>query len=118
MPSISYDISDFVEGYLREYIKDMPGNAGQEALIRDLYINPYARINIRIAGRDIDVNAEAYPTIYSSHPEAIEIILQDMEGALEEFLERLSDGGDIVGEMDLIKTIQSDYIDKAFEDLF
>jgi hypothetical protein len=69
-----FDITDKCEKFIRESIKDMPGNAGQESLVKNLDIDGYCYIEYD-AG--IPVAEATYNwDIRSNHPEAIKEIIE------------------------------------------
>lgn len=69
-----FDITDKCIAFMRESIKDMPGNAGQETLVKDLEIDGYCYIDY---DSDIPLAEATYDwNIRSNHPDAIEIIIE------------------------------------------
>ena len=69
-----FDITDKCIAFMRESIKDMPGNPGQEVLVKDLEIDGYCYVDY---DADIPLAETAYDwNIRSNHPEAIEIIIE------------------------------------------
>jgi len=86
MPSFSFDISEFAIDWVKQSIKHLPGNPGQEALVKDLDIQCSCIITVDIAGRSASENVDGTIRLNSSHPEAIEQIIDKGEQAFEEFV--------------------------------
>lgn len=97
MPTFKFDITEKALEYAQGIMNDMPGNAGQIALVNSLNIDAQAVVNVRIAGDQVDVDPEYQIKIDSAHPEAIEQIIDKGEQAFEEYAERASDILDLVG---------------------
>jgi hypothetical protein len=118
VPTFTYDISQYAEDYVRDSIKDLPGNAGQETLVKDLNIDLSCDITVHIAGSEVDTEANGNINFNSSHPDAIEQIISIGEDNFTEFLDKLShvDFGAYAG-LDIIETIRQDAIDQAFGEL-
>ena len=69
-----FDITDKCRSFIKESIKDMPGNEGQEVLVKNLDIDGYCYIDY---DSDIPAAEATYDwNIASSHPEAIEKIIE------------------------------------------
>lgn len=118
MPTFRIDVSDQAEGYVRASIKNKGGNSGQDTLLADLGIDCNAVVTVRIAGDEVDTQAEGNIKFQSSHPEAIEIILAGAEDTFQEFLSRLEDeSGEPYNGLDIIQTIRQEAIDEAFDEL-
>lgn len=98
MPEFKFDITEKALEYAQGIMNDMPGNAGQVALVGSLNIDAQAVVTVRIAGNKVDVDPEYDIKIGSSHPEAIEQIIDKGEQAFEEYAERASD---ILGLVDI-----------------
>lgn len=97
MPTFKFDITEQALEYAQDIMDGMPGNAGQEALVASLDIDAEAVVFVYIAGLQVDVDIEYDIKIGSSHPEAIEQIIDKGEQAFEEYAERASDILDLVG---------------------
>lgn len=91
MPTFKFDVTEKAINYAQGVMNDMPGNAGQVALVGSLNIDAQAVIVVRIAGDQVDVEPEYEIKIGSSHPEAIEQIIDKGEQAFEEYAERAAD---------------------------
>jgi|DEB19_MinimDraft_3_1074340.scaffolds.fasta_scaffold129809_2 hypothetical protein len=91
MPEFKFDITEKALEYAQGIMDDMPGNAGQESLVNSLDIDAQAIVVVYIAGDRVDVDVEYDIDISSSHPEAIEQIIDKGEQAFEEYAERASD---------------------------
>jgi hypothetical protein len=64
-----FDITDKCRSFIKESIKNMPGNEGQETLVKNLNIDGYCYIDYE---SDIKAAEATYDwEITSSHPEAI-----------------------------------------------
>ena len=85
MPTFAFDVTEKCVAFMKETIKDMPGNPGQETLVRDLdYSGCRFTVYVEVSFLDqIDISSEYDINIYSNHPEAIEIIIQTAEEAGE-----------------------------------
>jgi hypothetical protein len=69
-----FDITDECEKFIRESIKDMPGNNGQETLVKNLDIDGYCYIDYEAS---IPVATAIYDwDIESTHPDAIKEIIK------------------------------------------
>lgn len=97
MPTFKFDVTEKAVQYAQGIMDDMPGNAGQTALVGALNIDAQAVVVVHIAGDQVDVSPEYDIKINSSHPEAIEQIIDKGEQAFEEYAERASDILDLVG---------------------
>ena len=97
MPEFKFDITEEALDYAQGTMDVMPGNPGQEALVNSLDIDASAIVFVNIAGDRVDVDVEYRIKIDSSHPEAIEQIIDKGEQAFEEYAERASDILDLVG---------------------
>ena len=97
MPTFTFDVTEEAIEYSQSIMDSMPGNAGQEALVGSLDIDASAIITVYIAGPLVDVDKEYEIKINSSHPEAIEQIIDKGEQAFEEYAERAADILDLVG---------------------
>ena len=97
MPEFKFDITEKALEYAQGIMNDMPGNAGQVALVGSLNIDAQAVVVVRIAGDQVDIDPEYAIKISSSHPEAIEQIIDKGEQAFEEYAERASDILNLVG---------------------
>lgn len=91
MPTFDFDVTEEATNYAVENMQKLVGNAGQEALLEALYIDSYAIAHVHIAGDQTDVEVEYDIYFDSSHPEAIEEILNEGEQAFQEYAERCSD---------------------------
>lgn len=71
---LKFDITDKCRSFIKESIKDMPGNEGQESLVKNLDIDGYCYIeydsNIPLAQATYDWEMK------SAHPDAIRIIIE------------------------------------------
>jgi hypothetical protein len=97
VPTFKFDVTEQAIDYAQSIMDVMPGNAGQEALVSSLDINAEAIIFVYIAGDRVDIDPVYDIKIDSSHPEAIEQIIDKGEQAFEEYAERASDILDLVG---------------------
>jgi hypothetical protein len=97
MPEFKFDITEQAIEYAQSIMDVMPGNAGQESLVGSLDIDAQAIVVVYIAGDRVDVDPIYNIRISSSHPEAIEQIIDKGEQAFEEYAERASDILDLVG---------------------
>jgi hypothetical protein len=97
MPEFKFDITEQALEYAQDIMDAMPGNAGQESLVASLDIDAQAIVVVYIAGDRVDVDPIYNIRINSSHPEAIEQIIDKGEQAFEEYAERASDILDLVG---------------------
>lgn len=71
---VLFDITDECEKFIRESIKDMPGNNGQETLVKNLDIDGYCYIDYEAS---IPVATATYDwDIESNHPDAIKEIIK------------------------------------------
>jgi hypothetical protein len=86
MPSFDFDVSEYAVNYIRECIKDLPGNAGQEVLVQDLEIDCVCIITVEIAGRSATEEISGSINFRSNHPDAIEQIIEKAEDHFEEFI--------------------------------
>jgi hypothetical protein len=69
-----FDITDKCRSFIKESIQDMPGNEGQTTLVKNLDIDGYCYIDY---DSDIGQAESSYEwDIKSSHPDAIEQIIQ------------------------------------------
>jgi hypothetical protein len=105
MPIYTFDITDKCISFVKESIKDMPGNAGQETLVNDLsYAGSrfLASVNLELDG-DVSVSSNYLFRTYTPHPEAIEIILDEAEKNAE-LITRQSE---ILGPWDLTEAIET-----------
>lgn len=91
MPTFDFDVTEQAIRYVTENISDMPGNAGQQALVDNLDIDAYTLVSVHIAGQNADVSVDYDIKFNSSHPEAIEEILNQAEDYFQEFSERAAD---------------------------
>lgn len=118
MPSFTYDISNLAVEYVQASIKDMPGNPGQETLVKNIDYNCNAQITVHIAGDVVDTTADGNIRLDSNHPEAIEQIISAGEQNFNELIDRLSkESFNAYQGLDLIETIRQNNIDQAFGDL-
>lgn len=125
MPSFEKDLSQLAIDYVRESIKDMPGNPGQEALLQDLKVDCYCIGTVEISGQDVDVSVEGNIKFYSNHPEAIEIIIKAGEDNFEEFKEVIMKptfrnrfiGFVGLNDSNVLESLREDIIDEAFRSL-
>lgn len=97
MPTFKFDVTEKAVEYAQNIMDEMPGNAGQETLVASLDIDAQAIVVVYIAGDKVDIDLEYDIKIGSSHPEAIEQIIDKGEQAFEEYAERASDILDLVG---------------------
>lgn len=98
MPTFKFDVTEKAVQYAQGVMDDMPGNAGQVALVGSLNIDAQAVIVVHIAGDEVDVSPEYDIKIASSHPEAIEQIIDKGEQAFQEYAERAADILNLVDE--------------------
>jgi hypothetical protein len=69
-----FDITDKCRSFIKESIKDMPGNEGQTVLVKNLDIDGYCYIDYDSDLKDAEATYEW--DIKSNHPEAIEQIIK------------------------------------------
>ena len=118
MPTFDIDVSRQATDYVAASIKDMGGNAGQDALIQALEIDCAATVEVHIAGNQVDTTADGNIKLNSNHPEAIEQIISAGEDNFLEFLDKLSSGSaSAYNGLDIIRTIRQDSIDEAYKNL-
>lgn len=118
MPTFDIDVSRQAADYVAASIKDMGGNAGQEALIAALEIDCAATVEVHIAGDQVDTTADGNIKLNSNHPEAIEQIISAGEDNFLEFLDKLSSKSESAyNGLDIIRTIRQTAIDEAYNDL-
>lgn len=118
MPTFDIDVSKQATDYVAASIKDMGGNAGQEALIAALEINCSAVVEVHIAGDQVDTQADGNIKLTSNHPEAIEQIISAGEDNFIEFLDKLSSESESAyNGLDIIRTIRQTAVDEAFKEL-
>jgi hypothetical protein len=89
----TFDITDKCIKFVAQAIKDMPGNPGQETLVKRLINEAYGRVLVDVniddnEGVDIQVDGEIHWR--SSHPEAIEIIIATAEDNTELIVDQAS----------------------------
>jgi len=94
MPQYRFDITQKVIAFGYESIKDMPGNPGQEVLVERLPKEASGQVDLVVTTTEIPIGRNtievptrfaAEGTIYwrSSHPEAIEQIIDEAEARVE-----------------------------------
>lgn len=98
MPTFAFDVTEKAQDYALQTMEKMTGNEGQAALVSSLNIDAYARVEVRIAGADIDTDVDYDINITSSHPEAIEEIIAEGEQAFQEYAERAAEILNLVKE--------------------
>jgi hypothetical protein len=81
MPTATFDITEKAIDFIHYTIKGMPGNAGQETLVKRLVesgIDGTMTVTVTVDAGDIEFEAESDNNLqYSSdHPEAIEVIMK------------------------------------------
>jgi hypothetical protein len=97
MPSFTFDLTEQAIDYTLKNIKDMPGNNGQQQLIDNLEIDAYCITKVDISSNfDVDIQTEYDIKFNSSHPEAIDIILNIAEESFVDFSERIDSFTDVV----------------------
>jgi hypothetical protein len=114
MPSFSFDISEFAVDWVRQSIKDMPGNPGQETLVKDLDIDCSCFITVDIAGRSATAEADGVIRLNSNHPEAIEQIIDHGEESFEEFIYYINNLNEAPNYLAQLKF---NYISEGFDSL-
>lgn len=118
MPQFTYDLSDVAINYVKESIKDMPGNSGQEVLVEDLEYYCNAELVVYIAGDFVDSVLGGDLVLRSNHPEAIEIIMEKAQEHFEEFRDAMNKESFFAySGLNILETIRQNYIDEAFGDL-
>ena len=118
MPTFDIDVSRQATDYVAASIKDMGGNAGQDALIAALEIDCAAVVEVYIAGSQVTTQADGDIKLRSNHPEAIEQIISAGEDNFLEFLDKLSsESASAYNGLDIIRTIRQTAIDEAYNDL-
>lgn len=118
MPDFSFDASEFAAQYALASMEGKAGNAGQEALLGNLQVDCTCTVTVYIAGSQVDTEAEGEIEFYSSHPEAIEIILAEAKEKFDEFIDKMSSTSFLAYMgFDLIETLRQDYIEQAFDSL-
>lgn len=118
MPSFDIDVSRYATDYVANSIKNLGGNAGQEALIAALEIDCSAVVTVHIAGDAVDTKGDGYIKLTSSHPEAIDQIMGVAEDNFLEFIDKLgSESFSSYNGIDVIRTIRQGAIDEAYQDL-
>lgn len=98
MPTFKFDVTEEATAYAQGVMNDMPGNAGQTALVGALNIDAQAIVEVHIAGDEVDVTPQYDIKIASSHPDAIEQIIAKGEDAFQEYAERAADILNLVAE--------------------
>lgn len=79
-----FDITDKCVAFMKESIKDMPGNPGQEVLVEELdYSGCRFTVDVELFGQDVEISSDYQINLRSNHPEAIEIIMNTAEEAGE-----------------------------------
>ena len=93
MPTFDFDITERAVEYMAENIRPMAGNEGQTSLIESLIEDSdYSSVvSIRIAGTIIEIDNRYDIDLKSSHPDAIEDIMDKAEQYFQEYSERASD---------------------------
>jgi hypothetical protein len=84
----TFDITEKCVAFMKETIKDMPGNPGQEALVEQLdYSGCEFTVDVEYVGfgsaADVDISSDWKINLRSNHPDAIEIIMKEAEEAGE-----------------------------------
>jgi hypothetical protein len=86
--SKTFDITEDCIAYMRASISGMPGNAGQETLVKNLEIDGFCYITYTVDDFEVSAEATYEWKITSSHPEAIEIIIKEAYSRGEEIAKR------------------------------
>lgn len=81
MALYEFDVTDKCVAFMKESIKDMPGNRGQEVLVEEL---DYSGCEFKVTAgyddyQDFIISEEHRINLRSNHPEAIEIIMETAE---------------------------------------
>lgn len=98
MPTFEFDVTEKAVDYAEKTMANMAGNPGQEALLDALRIDASAIVSVRIAGPIVDTDVDYDINFSSSHPEAIEQILEMGEQAFQEYAERATDILNLIDE--------------------
>lgn len=95
MPTATFDVTEKCVAFMKETIKNMPGNPGQEVLVADLdYSGCQFLVNVVYDFEGlVDIDSEYRINLRSNHPEAIEIIMETAEQAGEEIGEASAELG-------------------------
>lgn len=124
MPTREIDLSNSAVEYVRANIAGMPGNPGQEVLVKDLDIDCNCIATIYIAGPLVEVTVEGDIKFTSNHPDAISEIINKGEEHFDEFKDgilyketNLSGGTKVIYNKNIIETIREYAIEEAFDSL-
>jgi hypothetical protein len=81
MPRYTFDVTEKCVDFMKNSIKDMPGNPGQEVLVEDLEYDCKFIVIVDVFEEleEIEISSEYDIHLRSNHPEAIEIIIKKAE---------------------------------------
>lgn len=79
MPTYTFDVTEKCVDFMKNSIKDMPGNRGQEVLVEDLEYDCKFTVTVDVLGEDKNITSDYDIHLRSNHPEAIEIIMKTAE---------------------------------------
>ena len=91
MPTFEFDVTEEAVDYATYKMNQMSGNPGQDSLLESLQIDATAVVSVHIAGRDVDIEPRYDIRFDSSHPGAIEQIINKGEQAFQEYVERAAE---------------------------
>jgi hypothetical protein len=79
MPSYTFDVTEKCVDFMKNSIKDMPGNPGQEVLVEKLEYDCKFTVTVEVDEEGADISSDYDIHLRSNHPEAIEIIMKTAE---------------------------------------
>jgi hypothetical protein len=100
MPEFDFNVTEEALEYMANSIKGMPGNEGQRVLTERLAeeADAEAIVTVSIEGPVVNVDSRYSLSLSSSHPDAIQDIMNAAEQYFEEFVENASS---VMGLVDL-----------------
>ncbi|CAB4149456.1 hypothetical protein UFOVP554_13 [uncultured Caudovirales phage] len=75
----NFDVTEKITNEIKKYISKLPGNPGQEVLVKDLAIDANFDIGVSVEANGTAVNGDFQFSLDSNHPEAIEQIMEYAE---------------------------------------